>query len=74
MGQARVTAELAAAFVNLEPLVGALVGAVVFHDAFGAGQALGASAILGGILLSVVPARPYAVGRRRPRRIAVGAC
>ena len=33
--QARVPAELAGAFVNLEPLVGALTGAVAFHDAFG---------------------------------------
>ncbi len=32
-GQARVTAELAGAFVNLEPLVGAAVGWLAFGDA-----------------------------------------
>jgi drug/metabolite transporter (DMT)-like permease len=52
-GQARVPAEVAGAFVNLEPLVGAAAGAVAFHDAFGGPQALGALAILAGILLSL---------------------
>jgi drug/metabolite transporter (DMT)-like permease len=75
MGQARVPAELAGAFVNLEPLVGALVGAVAFHDAFGAGQGLGAAAILGGILLSVVPPGAVPVRRlRRSRRVVLDAC
>ena len=58
IGQARVPAELAGAFVNVEPLVGALIGAVVFHEAFGSGQAIGSAAILGGILLSVTPVPP----------------
>ena len=71
LGQARVPAELAGAFVNLEPLVGAFVGAAVFHDAFGSGQAIGSAAILGGILLNVVP--PGTV-RLRPRRVATAAC
>jgi O-acetylserine/cysteine efflux transporter len=62
--QARVTAELASAFVNLEPLVGALTGAVAFHDAFGPAQALGGAAILAGIALGALP-RP-----RRTRRAA----
>jgi O-acetylserine/cysteine efflux transporter len=53
--QALVPAELAGAFVNVEPLVGAAVGALVFEDPFGAGQAIGATAIVGGILLSVIP-------------------
>jgi drug/metabolite transporter (DMT)-like permease len=52
-GQARVAAEVAGAFVNLEPLVGAALGAAAFHDAFGAAQAIGALAILAGILLSL---------------------
>jgi drug/metabolite transporter (DMT)-like permease len=64
-GQARVTAELAGAFVNLEPLVGAIVGAIAFHEAIGTGQALGAAAILGGILLSVIPARSVRIVRGR---------
>jgi drug/metabolite transporter (DMT)-like permease len=52
-GQARVSAEVAGAFVNLEPLVGAALGAVAFHEGFGGPQALGALAILAGILLSL---------------------
>ena len=72
-GQARVPAELAGAFVNLEPLVGALVGAVVFQDAFGTGAAIGSAAILGGIVLSVLPA-PAALRLRRRRAVAVASC
>ena len=55
-GQARVKAETAGAFVNLEPLVGALAGALVFGDPFGGAQLLGGLAILGGLALSVLPA------------------
>jgi len=54
-GQARVAAETAGAFVNLEPLVGAAAGAVVFGDPVGASQAAGAAAILTGIALSTLP-------------------
>jgi O-acetylserine/cysteine efflux transporter len=57
--QARVPAEFAGAFVNLEPLVGAATGAVAFHDAFGPIQVLGGAAILAGIALGALP---------RPRR------
>jgi drug/metabolite transporter (DMT)-like permease len=57
-GQARVRAEAAGAFVNLEPLVGALAGALVFGDPFGGAQLIGGLAILGGLLLSVLPATP----------------
>ena len=60
--QARVSAQLAGAFVNLEPLVGTLAGAVVFHDAFGPVQAAGGAAILAGIALGALsrpsPGRP----------------
>jgi O-acetylserine/cysteine efflux transporter len=59
--QSRVPAELASAFVNLEPLVGALTGVVAFEDAFGVAQLTGGIAILIGIALG---ARP----RPRPRR------
>ena len=52
-GQARVPAEVAGAFVNLEPLVGAALGALAFRDPFGGAQALGAAAILAGIVLSL---------------------
>jgi drug/metabolite transporter (DMT)-like permease len=57
-GQARVPAEVAGAFVNLEPLVGSAIGALVFHEAFGAPQALGATAIVGGIVLGIERRRP----------------
>ena len=53
--QARVPAALAGAFVNLEPLVGALTGAVVFQDAFGVAQVVGGVAILAGIALGALP-------------------
>src|SRR5215217_697691 len=52
-GQKRVAPEVAGAFVNLEPLVGAMVGAFAFGDPFGTAQLLGATAIVGGILMSV---------------------
>ncbi|MBA2516484.1 MAG: DMT family transporter, partial [Solirubrobacterales bacterium] len=80
LGQARVTPELAGAFVNLEPLVGGAVGALAFHDAFGGLQLLGATAILAGIALSAAPrrTRPGTTvggrdggrGRTRPPRTA----
>jgi O-acetylserine/cysteine efflux transporter len=54
-GQARVSAESAVAFVNLEPLVGAAAGAVVFGDPAGMAQAAGGAAILTGIALSSLP-------------------
>jgi drug/metabolite transporter (DMT)-like permease len=66
-GQARVPTEVAGAFVNLEPLVGAALGALAFHEGFGGPQALGALAILIGILLSLE--RP----RQRPALLGVGA-
>src|SRR5262245_58129304 len=51
--QARVPAAVAGAFVNLEPLVGALTGAVAFHDALGPAQIAGGAAILVGIALGL---------------------
>jgi len=54
-GQARVSAEVAGAFVNLEPLVGAAAGALVFGDPVGLALAAGATAILAGIALSSLP-------------------
>lgn len=59
-GQARVSPEIAGAFVNLEPLVGAALGAMAFGDPFGRGHAAGTVAILAGIILSVD--RPGRVG------------
>jgi drug/metabolite transporter (DMT)-like permease len=72
-GQARVAPDVAGAFVNLEPLVGAAAGAVVFGDPVGVAQAGGGAAILAGISLSGLPlvraGRPWRRRRRRsPRR------
>ena len=70
--QARVPAAVAGAFVNLEPLVGALTGAVAFHDALGPAQIAGGAAILVGIALGLprdqptVADEPALPPRRRP--------
>ncbi|HEY2287453.1 MAG TPA: DMT family transporter, partial [Streptosporangiaceae bacterium] len=67
-GQSRVSAEIAGAFLNIEPLVGAVAGIVIFADPFGPGQAAGGAAIIGGIALSMLPIlRP---GRRAAARSA----
>jgi drug/metabolite transporter (DMT)-like permease len=71
-GQARVAPEIAGAFVNLEPLVGAAAGAVVFGDPVGMAQAAGGAAVLTGIALSSLPlllARPPG----RPEAVEVAA-
>ncbi len=65
-GQSRVEPELAGAFINLEPLVGAAAGALAFADPFGDIQITGAAMILAGIALSTMP------GRRREPRIRPG--
>jgi O-acetylserine/cysteine efflux transporter len=62
-GQSRVSAELAGAFVNLEPLVGAIAGVVLFGNPAGPVQAAGGAAIIAGIAMSSLTLlRP----RRRP--------
>ena len=75
-GQARVSAEIAGSFVNLEPLVGVAAGAAVFGDPVGIAQAAGAAAILTGIALGSLPHRdrggagsaaPRAPSQWRPR-------
>jgi O-acetylserine/cysteine efflux transporter len=67
-GQTRVSAEVAGAFLNLEPLVGAMAGAVAFGDPVGLAQVVGGMAILAGIALSSLP---LLAGRRMARRAAV---
>jgi O-acetylserine/cysteine efflux transporter len=54
-GQSRVAAVVAGAFVNIEPLVGAVAGIVLFGNPAGPAQAIGGAAILGGIALSSLP-------------------
>ena len=66
-GQSRVSAEVAGAFLNLEPLVGAIAGAVAFGDPVGLVQVAGGLAILAGIALSSLP---LIAGRRMARRAA----
>jgi O-acetylserine/cysteine efflux transporter len=68
-GQSRVSPEVAGAFLNIEPLVGAVAGVVVFADPFGVAQAVGGAAIIGGIALSMLPLlRPSR--RQRPEPAA----
>lgn len=64
-GQARVSAEFAGTFLNIEPLVGAIAGAVLFGDPAGLRQAAGGAAILAGIALGSLPL--LAVRRQRPQ-------
>ena len=66
-GQHKVPTEVAGAFLNLEPLVGALVGVAAFGDPAGPRLLVGGAAILGGILMSSLPAL-----RGRPRLATVG--
>jgi O-acetylserine/cysteine efflux transporter len=68
-GQARVPAQLAGAFLNLEPLVGAAAGWLAFGEAAAAGQLAGAAAVLAGIALSTAPPRDRPLRDRRQRRL-----
>jgi drug/metabolite transporter (DMT)-like permease len=64
-GQSRISAEVAGAFLNLEPLVGAVTGAIAFGNPVGTAQVTGGAAIIAGIALSSLPL--LAGHRRRPR-------
>jgi drug/metabolite transporter (DMT)-like permease len=66
-GQSRVSAEVAGAFYNLEPLVGAAAGAVVFGNPVGIALVGGGAAILAGIGLSSLPL--VTAGRGRSPRV-----
>ena len=52
-----VEQEVAGAFINLEPLVGATLGAFMFGDPFGSAQLVGTIALVVGIALSAFPER-----------------
>jgi drug/metabolite transporter (DMT)-like permease len=54
IGQTGVAPQIAGAFLNLETLVAALLGATLFGEVMGAGQAAGGVALLAGIYLSTV--------------------
>jgi O-acetylserine/cysteine efflux transporter len=64
-GQRQVPAEVAGAFLNLEPLVGALAGVAAFGDPAGPRLLAGGVAILGGIVMSSLPALRGRPGRPR---------
>jgi drug/metabolite transporter (DMT)-like permease len=70
-GQSRVPAEVAGAFLNIEPLVGAIAGVLFFGDPAGPRQLAGGLAVAAGIGLSSlrsgqVPAQQGEVGGREP--------
>jgi drug/metabolite transporter (DMT)-like permease len=72
-GQARVPAELAGAFLNLEPVVGAAAAWLAMGEPAAFGQLAGVAAVLAGIAMSTVT--PDASSSRAPvgarvRRIA----
>jgi O-acetylserine/cysteine efflux transporter len=54
-GQTWVSAEVAGAFLNIEPLVGAVAGIILFGDPAGPVQVAGGLAIIAGIALSSLP-------------------
>ena len=58
--QARVSADLAGAFLNLEPVVGAAAGWFALGEPATGGQIIGALAVLAGIAMSTLPAKPAA--------------
>jgi hypothetical protein len=66
-GQSRVSAEVAGAFLNLEPLVGAIAGVVVFGNPVGLEQVTGGAAILAGIALGSLPLLAGGLGRPSAR-------
>jgi len=51
-GQSKVAADVAGAFLNIEPLVGAILGMALFADPLGPAQVAGGLAIVAGIGLS----------------------
>jgi drug/metabolite transporter (DMT)-like permease len=59
-GQARVPAQLAGVFVNIEPIVGAASGWVAFADPASLPQLFGALSVIGGITLTALPRTPRA--------------
>lgn len=68
-GQSRVPAELAGAFVNLEPVVGAVAGWVGFGNPATPGQLAGALAVLAGIAVcTFAPGSEPAGGGEPPLR------
>lgn len=65
-GQRHVSAEIAGAFLNLEPFVGAVAGILLLGEPAGARQIAGGAAILIGVALGSLPGL---VRERRPRAV-----
>jgi O-acetylserine/cysteine efflux transporter len=63
-GQTHMSADIAGAFLNIEPLVGAVLGWSFFSDPVGAVQIVGATAVIAGILVSVVHWRSLRIPQR----------
>jgi O-acetylserine/cysteine efflux transporter len=61
--QSKVSADVAGAFLNLEPLVGVIAGALVFRNPVGPAQVAGGAAILVGIGLGSLQLRSARPGR-----------
>ena len=57
-GQARVPAELAGAFLNLEPVVGAAAGWLALGEPATVWQIIGVGAVLVGVAMSTAPPKP----------------
>ncbi len=72
--QSRVAADVAGAFLNIEPLVGALLGMALFADPLGPVQVAGGAAIVAGIALSTLQVvRAERLRRVRPAATSTSA-
>jgi len=74
IGQTGVAPQIAGAFLNLETLVAAVLGATLFGESMGVGQVIGGVVLLAGIYLSTVlgEAAPAEV-ESAPQPIAIDA-
>ncbi len=69
-GQARVPAELAGAFLNLEPVVGAAAGWLVLGEPSAVWQIVGVGAVLAGVAMSTHAPKPDADSEPGVARLA----
>lgn len=65
-GQAKVSADVAGAFVNLEPLVGAAIGWLAFGNTAAPQQLVGVVAVIAGIALGTIPGQARAEPAGQP--------
>ncbi len=69
-GQARVPAELAGAFLNLEPVVGAAAGWLALGEPAAIWQIVGVAAVLAGVAMSTLAPKPKPASERVVARLA----